>query len=291
MRQISPITVAGILALVMGGCATGGDTVAPSPSPVAPAATASPPAIPAAAQPFSTTKPLVAQKPDGTGPVPGLIQPTNPDERARQVQAGINAKKAATDPFASLPPIVESRTPAGNSGIRSNPTSTGGSPTATGRSNRTPALPPLPELPRSAPSRSSIARNPSGSPSLPGLPNNSGPTAPTISALPPLPEPTLARQVLVSGVVNVGGVTQAIVKAPNEATSRYVRAGQRLSNGQILVKRIEVNEGSDPVVILEENGIEVARAVGERTNQPQQPGSPTAMEPGRSISNFRGWPA
>ena len=75
----------------------------------------------------------------------------------------------------------------------------------------------------------------------------------------------------------VGGVAEAIVKAPNEATSRYVRAGQRLSNGQILVKRIEVNGGSDPVVILEQNGIEVSRAVGDK---PSPAGSsPTAIAP------------
>jgi hypothetical protein len=66
----------------------------------------------------------------------------------------------------------------------------------------------------------------------------------------------------VSGVVMVGGAPQAIVKAPNEETSRHVRVGQRISNGQVLVKRIEMNGGTDPIVIFEENGVEVARAVG-----------------------------
>jgi hypothetical protein len=83
-----------------------------------------------------------------------------------------------------------------------------------------------------------------------------------IKTLPPLPTANLANAVEVSGVVMVGGVAQAIVKAPNEETSRYVRVGQRLSNGQVLVKRIEMNGGSDPIVILEENGVEVSRAVG-----------------------------
>ena len=99
---------------------------------------------------------------------------------------------------------------------------------------------------------------------------------PQIPALPPPPEPTLARAVEVSGVVQIGNEPQAIVKAPNEATSRYVRVGQRLSQGQVLVKRIEVNEGSEPVVILEENGIEVAKLVGDRPAAPAQPGTPTA---------------
>ena len=35
-----------------------------------------------------------------------------------------------------------------------------------------------------------------------------------------------------------------------------------LSNGQILVKRIEINMGSEPIVVLEENGIEVRVMVG-----------------------------
>jgi hypothetical protein len=68
----------------------------------------------------------------------------------------------------------------------------------------------------------------------------------------------------VTGVIQVGGSYQAIVKAPNEPTSRYIGVGQRLSNGQVLVKRIEINAGGDPVVVLEENGVEVGRTVGEK---------------------------
>ncbi|MEM6751737.1 MAG: hypothetical protein AAF630_01925 [Cyanobacteria bacterium P01_C01_bin.38] len=82
------------------------------------------------------------------------------------------------------------------------------------------------------------------------------------AVLPPPPQPKLAQAVLVSGVVQVGSLSQAIIKVPSEPTSRYVQPGQRLSNG-LLVKRIEMNEGSEPVVILEQYGIEVARMVGE----------------------------
>lgn len=86
---------------------------------------------------------------------------------------------------------------------------------------------------------------------------------------------------MVSGVVVVGNEPQAIVQAPNEATSRYVRAGQRLSNGQVLVKRIEMGEGSEPIVILEQNGVEVSKGVGETAPAPAQPGqtAPT-QQPG-----------
>jgi hypothetical protein len=91
-----------------------------------------------------------------------------------------------------------------------------------------------------------------------------GGNSPTVAALPPKPSTTLADGVEVSGVVNINGVPQAIVRAPNEETSRYVGVGQRLSNGRVLVKRIEMNNGSEPIVILEENGVEVAKAIGER---------------------------
>jgi hypothetical protein len=101
------------------------------------------------------------------------------------------------------------------------------------------------------------------------------PTVPSIAALPPLPQPTLAQSVEVSGVIQVGNEARAIVKAPNEATSRYVTVGQRLSNGQILVKRIEMNTGSEPVVVLEQYGIEVGKRVGDKPAQPAD-ANPTA---------------
>ena len=99
------------------------------------------------------------------------------------------------------------------------------------------------------------------------------PAPPQIPTLPPPPDPILAKAVEVSGVVVVGTEPQAIVKAPNEANSRYVRAGQRLANGQVLVKRIEFNEGSEPIVILEQNGVEVAKVVGEKPPAPTQSGA------------------
>jgi hypothetical protein len=66
-------------------------------------------------------------------------------------------------------------------------------------------------------------------------------------------------------VVQIGVVPQAIVKAPNEPTSRYVEVGQRLSNGQVLVKNIIVGPGSNPVIVLEQNGVEVVKTFMDRT--------------------------
>ncbi len=98
------------------------------------------------------------------------------------------------------------------------------------------------------------------------------------SVLPPPPEPKLAQAVLVSGVVQVGNKPQAIIKVPTEPTSRYVQAGQRLASG-LLVKRIEMNEGSEPIVILEQYGIEVARMVGESPMGATQPATASTDNP------------
>lgn len=86
---------------------------------------------------------------------------------------------------------------------------------------------------------------------------------PTAEYLDNEPKAILARDVVITGLVEVKGITNIIVRAPEEASSRYVQVGQYLSNGKILVKRIESNNSSTPLVILEEDGIEVAKAVGE----------------------------
>lgn len=109
-------------------------------------------------------------------------------------------------------------------------------------------------------------------------------------ALPPPQQPDLAQKVAVSGVVQIGEQVQAIVRVPNEGASRYVSVGQRLSNGEVLVKRIEMNQGAEPVVILEQYGVEVAKAIGEpaqsqadATNTPSD-GSSTPESPTTSPS-------
>lgn len=274
MQKKSLIACVGMFAILVGGCASEQSSNPPaSPSPVA-------------AQPFS--KPLVSEKNGdkkanlATTRIPGLLQLTDPDERARQVQSGINVKKSQTDPFANLAPLITFRTPAGNSGTPgSNPTSdsgTGGQTAGLPQPSGTPQASQGSQAPQSRTSQraASQSSNSQRAASRSSIPTTAfRPSIPTIAALPPLPEPTLARAVEVSGVVVIGGVAEAIVKAPNEATTRYVRAGQRLSNGQILVKRIEVNGGSDPIVILEQNGVEVSRAVGDKPSVAS--GSPTAM--------------
>lgn len=101
------------------------------------------------------------------------------------------------------------------------------------------------------------------------------------SVLPsPRRQPELAKAVFVSGVVLIGKEPQAIIKVPNDSTSRYVQAGERLANG-VLIKPIEIKEGSEPSVILEQYGIEVAKMVGEGSAS-QTP--PTTASGGNPVS-------
>lgn len=169
-------------------------------------------------------------------------------------------------------------------------------PRSRARSN---VLPPLRRLPnrqriaaRPNPKPTQPIRPPAGVASLPKpapisppLPGGPVATAPRlIPQLPKLPEPTQARGIQVTGVVQVGGLPMAIIQVPNEP-ARYVREGQRIANGEVLVKRIEVNSGPNPVVILEQYGIEVAREVGESpTGTPGQPQVPTASLPAPPIN-------
>ncbi len=238
--------------------------------------------------------PAVANAPSG------LITTTSPEDALRRNQQGRN------DPFAlpvSIQPLVRGAT------------GTGGAAGATAAANvvanaslvqrPVPSLPQIPAPPRAAlpvppaprpvtvtaaAPRASAAN--AGRPGATGVTGATGATGaagaagaagragatPFVPQLPALPEPNLARLVEVSGILDVDGAEpRAIVKAPNEPTSRYVSPGERLSDGLILVKRIEMSGPGGPVVVLEQFGIEVTRRIGDRSpTTPNQTGTPTA---------------
>jgi hypothetical protein len=78
----------------------------------------------------------------------------------------------------------------------------------------------------------------------------------------PLPPRTEeAEAVNVSGTIEMGGTRFAILTAPGDTTPRYVRVGQLIAGGQVLVKRIETSY-STPIVVLQQSGVEVIRPVG-----------------------------
>ena len=77
----------------------------------------------------------------------------------------------------------------------------------------------------------------------------------------PLPSTDLAHAVEVKGVMQVGERLAAIVQESDEKISRSVSAGEYLSNGAVLVKHIHLGSNKEPRVILEQNGVEVIKAV------------------------------
>jgi hypothetical protein len=76
-------------------------------------------------------------------------------------------------------------------------------------------------------------------------------------------QPKLAQDVKITGVIEIGRRPKIIIQAPEESSSRYVEVGEYLSNGQVLVKRIDLNHFPTPLVILEQSGVEVAKTIGE----------------------------
>jgi hypothetical protein len=276
MNRNLKIAVAAILALAIASCASESEQASKE---VAPTANNPQTQPPAAIQSFKNPVVPAKQPRLVASTTPNLIQSTNATERV------IVVSKGRTDPFGQI----------------LSPTYTSTSNTNAPTFGRTvPVLPPLPaargakNASRILPTRSAVISaktriprdpqhlraqknkinrgaiasakipkpSPGFTPVLPKVLPLVVPNPTLVSVLPPPVQPELARAVLVTGVVLIGQEPQAIIKVPNEPTSRYVQAGQRFANG-LLVKRIEMNEGSNPVVILEQYGMEVARTVGE----------------------------
>ncbi len=178
----------------------------------------------------------------GGGTLPGdLIAPTNADERVQALE------RERSDPFSLIP--VDGENPETVVVVE---------------------LPPEePEVPETPPTDLSPPPNGGNQPPPPGGNGTATPgdlaEIPELVPIPdavPLPPPTdLARAVEVTGIAQIGGRVYAIVNAPNEPHSRYVYEGQLLSEGEVLVRRIDVSS-PDPVVILVQNGVEVVTAVG-----------------------------
>lgn len=76
------------------------------------------------------------------------------------------------------------------------------------------------------------------------------------------PDPTEAKSINVTGIMDMAGTSYAIVNVPGEPTSRYVKVGQRLANNRVLVKRIE--SLGTPTVVFQQFNVEVPRQVGQQ---------------------------
>ncbi|MEL7333824.1 MAG: hypothetical protein AAFN12_16375 [Cyanobacteria bacterium J06560_2] len=169
-----------------------------------------------------------------------LISSTDPEARTRQVL------QSRIDPFAVLPiPLAPKpvEIPAAGNNARSGGASGGGngSSAAATAAAAKPSTPTPPAVQVRAVSQPVVRPSP-------------------IVALPRIPQPVIAPTIAISGIIQLGGEPYAIVNAGSEP-ERYVRVGDRLAGGSVRVKRIDTM-AFEPQVILEENGIEVSRPVG-----------------------------
>ncbi len=160
--------------------------------------------------------------------VPGLITPTNARMRVPTIVTG------RADPFAAI---------------------------ATEPIRIAVASKPAVKLPSPLPAPSSGGLPTLTPPPFTQVPLNSTPLPPTLLPAPPS-RVSLIDAITISGVIQIGGKWSVIVREPDAQTSRYVHAGDYLANGQVLVKRIVAGVGADPIVILQQNGVEVTRSVG-----------------------------
>ena len=97
----------------------------------------------------------------------------------------------------------------------------------------------------------------------------------------------LAEQVIVTGIAKLNGRTKVIVKAPDEAYARHVGIGEYVSNGKVLVKRVEGLNSATPKVILQQKGVEIRKAIGE---QPAIENAPDADITARAINKLPSQP-
>lgn len=287
MRQVPSImTIAAVLALSLSGCLGQSDTTTTTEeSPATESSVAASPVVPAATPEGSAAQPATPPTPPASSVATlprnlDLIPSTNPDQRIQSVQ------RERSDPFSVVPTtpsvqieILDDGSTGAQAGSSASPGATTGARGAAGGG-------------AAAGSRSTAGSGSSGGQSSGGRTAASGgsgltptpnpvpsrPTPPTVAPPPPPPQPTLARAVAVLGVVQIGSVPYAIVSAPNEPTSRYVREGQRLSNGQVVVSRIEMN-GPAPAVVFEQYGVKVITAVGEGGAPESTEAAPAAVLP------------
>lgn len=253
MKWISYLASCGSTALLLVSCGgTPPAEVVEQPSETTPAT--STPAAPAA---VTGTLPAVTQIPMSGAPyvpathppakpgqakaeAPSLLQPVTANERLPKVRVG------RQDPFAPVPTqaIVVATQP-----------------------------PPAVAVPNLSPP--SLSPTELGLPTLPTLPTT---TAALPDVTPPAPPVRLADQIAILGVVSVAGRASAIVQVPNESTSRYVHEGEFLSGGRLWVKRIDPGEMGDPIVVLEEAGVEVFRGIGPSLSQTTIGHTPDSVE-------------
>jgi hypothetical protein len=217
------------------------------------------------------SQPTVAQvKPEQmpTLTIPGLMPATSPNNRVAQL-AGLKKTTSQRDPFSLLPPGISLVPPLPSSRSMFVP--------PVSQPKKIAKLRPNPVKARSLPSPQRLAKRPvvrAVSPifapapvaiaPMPVIANPVMPIEVAAAPLPPaLPPTNLADSVEISGVMQIGGKTMVIAKTPNDASARYIQAGDMVAGGQVRVKSVQIGPRGEPIVVLEQNGVEVTKSVGD----------------------------
>ncbi|PSB05025.1 hypothetical protein [Merismopedia glauca] len=185
----------------------------------------------------------------------------------------------------------------GNQGKKSGNSGKTGSGNS-GKTNNNNTRPSVPTFPNDNQNTPPIAINPGGVPGVPpGTPPGSTPDG---SSIPDTPSSLqLASQIEVRGLVQLdNGSSYAIVKAPNSKFTSSVSTGDKIdskgnvnpdTSNEILVsvKQIDILQDKEGrmsgMVVLEENGLEVTRPVGEKVAGAGDGSEPT---PGGTTNNY-----
>lgn len=201
---------------------------------------------------------------------PDIVPATGEDQRLPEIEPG------RSDPFASLPtrPFVVHQRPVATSIAPTDEAVPASSLVSTGQPS---VVPPSPQTVVPVPIASQLP-TPSLAQRQPRVPVATVPPIPVAvpdSPVPDSPVPTSASEsesVSVasafptspnfefSGVVQLGDRVNIIVEEPSG--SRYVQIGERVGNGQFVIKAVDFNQGSTPAVVLERGGTESIHWVG-----------------------------
>ena len=252
--------IAGLAAIaLLSGCGTParmgtGQSPATVPKPQAPliqaAAPPSPPLLPVPVAPITKTV-----------PVKGLMASTNPQTQSTQV---VTTPKR--DPFAPVLSLPENLKAIIIPSVRSSTAKRTSQPKVTAKA-LTKTLPSASVVKLPPSHRSPLVQESSPQPllDLPSTPPLANLPSLAESAARPVAPTSLAAAIEVTGVVQTTDQLVAIVKSPGD-TSRYVKTGEYLAGGQVWLKQIVISKGGEPRVILQQNGVEVIKSIGETSS-------------------------
>ncbi|MGK7888947.1 MAG: hypothetical protein AB4042_06400 [Leptolyngbyaceae cyanobacterium] len=202
-----------------------------------------------------TEDPSLPTLPLGNVPIE-LVPTTTETERVPQVRQGRNNPFASlpTTPYVVLSPTRTAQPPAANSLM---PVPIAQTVPTVPVAGAPPAVVPVPLTVPPAPNNAvpiPSGVNPSGSTAIAGSESNLDPSA--------SPVPAAAPTLEFTGVVQLGDRVSLIVKEPGAASSRYVQVGDRIANGQFVIKAVDFDRGPTPAVILDQAGTESVHWIG-----------------------------